>query len=234
MDILTTKIGLEMLLRWGHFLSGVVWIGLLYYFNFVQTEYFKEAEAPAKSDAIRKLVPRALWWFRWGAMFTFLTGAGIFALKGGGMPVDIYVGALLGTLMFLNVWMIIWPNQKIVIASAEQVAKGGAPMPDAAGALGIAGLASRTNTLFSVPMLFFMGASTHYPHLSVGVVGVLLAILIIVVLEYNAAYQPLSRFDVVKKLPAAGKMGPMASVTGVIHSGLGLTVVLFLCLELFS
>ena len=148
------------------------------------------------------------------------------------MPVGIYIGALLGTLMFLNVWMIIWPNQKVVIGSAEQVAKGGAPLPDAATALGIAGLASRTNTLFSVPMLFFMGASSHYPGLSGGAVGVILAILVIVVLEYNAAYQPLSRFDVIKKLPAGGKMGPMASVTGVIHCGLGLTVILFLCLKL--
>ena len=65
---------IDMLLRWGHVLFGITWIGLLYYFNFVQGEYFKEAEPSAKADATAKLAPRALWWFRWGAMFTFLTG----------------------------------------------------------------------------------------------------------------------------------------------------------------
>ena len=65
----------EFLGRYFHVLAGIVWIGMLYYFNFVQTEYFKEAEAYAKSDAMAKLAPRALWWFRWGAMLTFLTGA---------------------------------------------------------------------------------------------------------------------------------------------------------------
>ena len=64
----------NMLFRWGHILVGVTWIGLLYYFNFVQTEYFKEAEENARKDAVAKLAPRALWWFRWAAFFTFLTG----------------------------------------------------------------------------------------------------------------------------------------------------------------
>lgn len=164
MDLITTKLGIEMLLRWGHFLAGFTWIGLLYYFNFVQTEYFKEADPAAKSDVVQKLVPKALWWFRWGAMFTLVTGLGIFALRGGGMSMDIYVGALLGLFMFLNVWLIIWPNQQIIIASAKQVAEGGEALPEAAAALSSAGLASRTNTLFSIPMLFFMGASSHYPH----------------------------------------------------------------------
>ncbi len=229
MEILTTGAGFEMLMRWGHFLAGITWIGLLYYFNFVQTEFFKEADAGAKSDAIRKLVPRALWWFRWGAMFTFLTGVAIFAVRGAGMPGSIYIGALLGTFMFANVWLIIWPNQKIVIASAEQVAGGGEALPDAAEALGKAGLASRTNTLFSIPMLFFMGASSHYP-LDSGTLGSLIAVILILLLEYNGAYGLLSRFGIVKSLPAGGKMGPMASVKGVIHCGLGLTLVLFIVL----
>ena len=67
-------ISLDLLFRWAHVLFGITWIGLLYYFNFIQGEYFKEAEAGAKSDAVQKLAPRALWWFRWGAMFTFITG----------------------------------------------------------------------------------------------------------------------------------------------------------------
>jgi uncharacterized membrane protein len=231
MDIVTTKMGLEMLLRWGHFLGGITWIGLLYYFNLVQTEYFKEASGDAKSDAIQKLVPRALWWFRWGAMFTLVTGLGIFAVKGSAMSVDIYVGALLGVLMFTNVWLIIWPNQKVVIASATQVASGGAALPEAADALAKAGLASRTNFLFSVPMLFFMGASSHYPH-QFHVLAFILAVVIILALEYNAAYPMIKNHNLVQKLPACGKVGPCASIKGVIHCGLGLTVLLFLILDL--
>ena len=232
MEIISTSIGIEMLLRWGHFLAGITWIGMLYYFNFVQTEFFKEAEAGAKSDAIQKLVPRALWWFRWGAMFTFLTGVSIMSMRSG-MPADIYIGALLGTFMFLNVWLIIWPNQKIVIASTKQVASGGEALPEAATSLAIAGLASRTNTLFSIPMLFFMGASSHYPHPGATMIATLLAVLIIVLLEYNAAYTTLvKKIAAFGKLPAAGKMGPMASVSGVIHCGLALTVVLFLIIDM--
>jgi uncharacterized membrane protein len=230
MGIVTTTMGWEMLLRWGHFLGGITWIGLLYYFNLVQTEYFKEAEASAKSDAIQKLVPRALFWFRWAAAFTFVTGLGIFGVRGGGMSIDIYIGALLGTLMFLNVWLIIWPNQKIVIASAKQVAGGGAAIPEAAGALGTAGLASRTNALFSVPMLFFMGASAHYPH-TFHLLAFISAVTLILLLEYNGAYPSIKNFGPISKLPAAGKMGPYASIAGVIHCGLGLTVILFLLLE---
>ncbi|MFI3137524.1 MAG: urate hydroxylase PuuD [Methylococcaceae bacterium] len=231
MGIFTTAAGLDMLLHWGHFMAGVAWIGLLYYFNFVQTEYFKEADAAAKSDVIRKLVPKALAWFRWGSVATLATGLGIFAVRGGGMPIDIYVGALMGLLMFTNVWLIIWPNQKTVIASAEQVATGGEALPEVTEALAKAGLASRTNALFSIPMLFFMGSSAHYPHSS-GIIAMLLAVIVILAVEYNAAYALIKHLDVVKKLPSAGIMGPMASVKGVVHCGLGLTVILFLILEL--
>ena len=133
MDIpLFTEYGLNYLFRWGHMLFGVVWIGLLYYFNFVQTEYFKEAEADHRSGAIQKLVPRALWWFRWGAALTFITGLYLLWRLHGAMTYDITVGATLGTLMAINVWFIIWPNQKIVIASATQVAGGGEALPEAA------------------------------------------------------------------------------------------------------
>lgn len=230
MGIVTTSLGLEMLLRWGHLLAGVTWIGLLYYFNFVQMEYFKEAEAAAKSDAIQKLVPRALWWFRWGAVVTLLTGLGIFGVRGGGMSMDIYLGALIAIFMFTNVWLIIWPNQKIIIASTEQVAKGGEALPEAASAAAIAGLASRTNAMFSIPMLFFMGASAHYPH-SFSALALIAAVVVMLVLEYNGAYPMIKHIDAVKKLPAGGKMALYASVKGVIHCGLGLTVVLFLLLD---
>ena len=121
----------EYLARFGHVIAGVVWIGMLYYFNFVQTEYFKEAEGDARVDAFSKLVPRALWWFRWGAMLTFLTGVILLGYKHSGLTPDITLGATMGTLMFLNVWLIIWPNQRIVIASNQAVAAGGEADPAA-------------------------------------------------------------------------------------------------------
>ena len=145
----------NMLFRWGHILVGITWIGLLYYFNFVQTEYFKEAEEEARKDAVAKLAPRALWWFRWAALFTFLTGVVLLYFITMRLNLDIIFGAIMGTLMMLNVWGIIWPNQKIVIGLKDG---------DTAVAGPKAALASRTNTLFSVPMLYFMVSSAHYPH----------------------------------------------------------------------
>lgn len=212
---------LAFLLRWIHLLAGVTWIGLLYYFNFVQGEYFKEADGGAKSDAIQKLVPRALWWFRWAAMFTFLSGAYLIYIKHlSGM--GIMIGAVMGTIMFLNVWLIIWPNQKIVIASAEKVAGGGEALPGAAAALGKAGLASRTNTLFSIPMLFFMASSVHLGQLGTSVHSSSAASLVIVfgliiVLALNGV---------------VGRTGPFTSVKGVVSSGFLLTAILYLLVEM--
>lgn len=226
MELVTTTAGYEMLLRWMHFLAGITWIGLLYYFNLVQGEYFKDADAGAKSDVIQKLVPRALNYFRWGAVVTLVTGLGIMGLRGAGQSLDIYVGALLAIFMFTNVWLIIWPNQKIVIASTSQVANGGQALPEAPAALAAAGLASRTNALFSVPMLYFMGASSHFPH-PFSFLAFSVAVLIILALEYNGAYPALKNVSFLSKLPAAGKTGPYTSVSGVIHCGLGLTAILF-------
>ena len=144
----------NMLFRFGHILVGIAWIGLLYYFNFVQTEYFKEAEDDARKDALAKLAPRALWWFRWAAFLTFLTGLALLHYISAKITLEIILGATMGTLMMLNVWGIIWPNQKIVIGIKEG---------DAAAAGPKAALASRTNTLLSVVMLYFMVASAHYP-----------------------------------------------------------------------
>src|SRR5438034_2998096 len=131
-------------LRWIHFLAGITWIGLLYYFNFVQTPFFAETEAPVRSGAIQKLVPRALWWFRWGAMFTFLAGILIYLARlgemGGGLfymssyGVTMTLGGLMGTILFLNVWLVLWPNQKIVIASTNQGAQGASALATTTGA----------------------------------------------------------------------------------------------------
>ena len=206
---------LDYLARWGHFLFGIAWIGLLYYFNFVQAEYFKEADAPARVDAFTKLVPRALWYFRWAAMFTFLTGVYMLVYRHPGWTLDITIGATIATLMFLNVWLIIWPNQKILIASNQQVKGGGQALPEAAAAAPKATLASRTNTMLSVPMLFFMGSSSHFAHgglSSDNQVALIVALAIVAALELNAIF---------------GKVGPIATVRGVIVSGLALTVVLW-------
>lgn len=198
---------LEFIFRFAHVLFGIVWIGMLYYFNFVQTEYFKEAEADAKADAVKKLAPRALWWFRWGAMFTFITGLSLLHQVGAstnvlGMPA-IWVGALAGTLMFLNVWLIIWPNQQVVIGLKEG---------DGAAAAAKAGLASRTNTLFSAPMLFGMLASKHLYIADVSAAGFGACVALILALEANALF---------------GKTGPMTSVKGVIHCSLALMAVIW-------
>lgn len=230
MDIaLFTQEGLMMILRWIHFFAGVAWIGHLYYFNFVQGAFFAEIDAPVKNQAFSKLVPKALWWFRWGAMGTFLSGLAMLAIVGKELSSDffhtaygiyIYTGALMGTLMFLNVWLIIWPNQKIMIASANSVIAGGQANPEAAKVAPKALLASRTNVLFSIPLLFFMGASRHLsltipegfsPAAVLGVVT-----LIILLLEVNAI---------------KGKLGPLTTVKGVIHCGLGLLVVLYGLIE---
>jgi uncharacterized membrane protein len=198
---------LEFAFRWAHVLFGIVWIGMLYYFNFVQTEYFKEAEASAKADAIKKLAPRALWWFRWGAMFTFLTGLVLLHLIGAttnfmGMPL-ITMGALAGTIMFLNVWLIIWPNQQVVL---------GLKQGDGPSSAAKAGLASRTNTLLSAPMLFGMLGSKHLYIEDVSNTGLYACLAIIILLEANALF---------------GKLGPITTIKGVIHCSLGLTVVMW-------
>jgi len=209
------------LLRWVHLLVGVVWVGLLYYFNFIQAEYFKEADAGAKSDVIQKMVPNALWWFRWAAVFTFLSGIILLYVKHlSGM--GIIIGVTMGTIMFLNVWLVIWPNQKIIMASAKQVAGGGHALPGAAIALAKAGLASRTNTLFSVPMLFFMASSVHLGQIQTSIHSASAASLaavfgLITLLALNGVF---------------GKTGPITSIKGVVVSGFVLTVILYLLVEL--
>ena len=209
---------MDVLFRWGHILFGVAWIGLLYYFNFVQTEYVKEAEDSAKADVMQKLAPRALWWFRWAALFTFLTGLVLLWFITSEAPrlsLGISLGALMGTIMMLNVWGIIWPNQKIVI---------GISTGDKAAAAPKAGLASRTNTLFSLPMLYFMVASAHATsasngglwngegELAISTTALVVGLVIIGAIEANTLW---------------GKMnGAIQSVSAVITSSIVLTVIL--------
>ena len=161
------------LLRWLHILAGITWIGLLYYFNFVSTPAVAAANAdkggPGAAAISKYVTPLALLWFRWSALVTWLLGFGYLATRGSlgafalGMektPVDAYeltigVGAWLGTIMLFNVWVLIWPNQKkilgIVSTSDEEKAK----------ARKVAALASRTNTMLSIPMLLCMASASH-------------------------------------------------------------------------
>lgn len=160
--------GLYMLSKYGHVLFGITWIGLLYYFNFVQVPAYAEMSAESRSEALRKNTWRALWWFRFGALATFITGVIMIGLLGEDFKpstpsgLSIYWGAILATVMFLNVWGVIWRDQKINIGSANTVAAGGQADPRAAGAAKRAGRASRVNTFFSIPMLFFMLFTSHY------------------------------------------------------------------------
>ena len=151
---------LPPLARWIHLMAGVMWIGLLYYFNFVQVAAMKNASADGTAAGISKHVaPRALLFFRWAAVVTFLAGAAMlgshfvdaFALRPG--YAGIGVGAWLGTIMLFNVWVLIWPNQKKILGIVA------ATDAEKASARRIAFLASRTNTMLSIPMLFLMGAS---------------------------------------------------------------------------
>ena len=210
------------MLRWLHFLAGITWIGILYYFNFVQTPFFAETEATIRTGAIQKLVPRALWWFRWGAMLTFLSGAAILGILkaswGNPWGMTILTGAAFGTMMFLNVWLVIWPNQKVVIASAVAVAGGGQANPAAAAAGRRAFLASRTNVVFSFPMLFFMGAASHLPlnpERNAGLFGLLL-LAILALIELNAL---MGTTGATKK--------PIETVRGVIITGFVTALVVY-------
>jgi len=156
---------------WFHVLAGVVWIGLLYYFNFVQVPAVAQALGEADSGgpgpaAINKYVaPRALVWFRWSAVVTWLTGVGALQHLGEGGAVAAFtlqegwriigIGAWLGTIMLFNVWVLIWPNQKKILGMVE------ATPEQIAGAKKIALMASRTNTLLSIPMLMCMTGHMH-------------------------------------------------------------------------
>ncbi|HET7719340.1 MAG TPA: urate hydroxylase PuuD [Acidimicrobiales bacterium] len=169
----------ETLARAGHILVGIAWIGLLYFFNFVQVPAYAQLSDGARSEALRKLTWRALWWFRWAAFATFIFGLAIVSVQEmGNIEVNgeeiagtsyfagpggtaILTGMLFGTTMFVNVWGIIWRNQKVVIGSAEAVANGGQADPDAPAAAKRAARASRTNTFFSFTMLWFMVFTAH-------------------------------------------------------------------------
>jgi uncharacterized membrane protein len=155
------------LARWFHIVSGVFWIGLLYYFNVAQTPALADAAAdkggPGGAGVTKSVAPRALFWFRWAALATWIGGAWLLMKQGtfvnaftlGPGSQVIGVGAWLGTIMLLNVWGVIWPNQKKILgikpASDEEKAR----------ARKTAGLASRVNFVLSIPMLMCMAGQSH-------------------------------------------------------------------------
>jgi uncharacterized membrane protein len=230
---------IQMIFRWLHFIAGITWIGHLYFFNLVNVNFMKALDGPTKGKVIPQLMPRALWWFRWGAVITVLVGIAYYVMymvapdaknrdnvaTGGrstmviflvwlviivavfaaeffvlrqinngwviaaivfllmivlaiavicwlksSLPVvvststfSIGIGGAMGIIMLLNVWGIIWPNQKRIISWTADNAENGTAIPaDSAKLARTAFLASRTNTWLSVPMLFFMGASGHF------------------------------------------------------------------------
>jgi uncharacterized membrane protein len=159
--------------RWLHILSGVMWIGLLYYFNVVQTPGLAAAAAdkggPGGAGVSKYIAPRALLWFRWSAVLTWITGAGYlmtgygsgnvgaivsaFTLQPGARTIG--VGAWLGTIMLFNVWVFIWPNQKKILGIVP------ATDEEKAAARKTAGMASRINFILSIPMIMCMGGQAH-------------------------------------------------------------------------
>ncbi len=213
---------ISFILRYFHTFAALIWIGLLYYFNFVQGAFFAETDAATKSGATQKLVPRALWWFRWGAFWTMAFGLLLIGLKchmignelANSWGINIMTGAAMGLIMGANVWFVIWPNQKIVIQNAVDTAGGKPANPAAAAAGAKAGLASRTNVLFSIPMLFFMGAASHWNYgvtdNSKIMIYSVIATIIIVAIEANGL---------------KGKQGVMTTIKGVITCGFILTLV---------
>lgn len=154
-----------ILLRWVHFLAGITWIGLLYFFNLINAAFLKSLDGPTKNAVIPKLMPSALNWFRHGATVTVLAGILLYAkmyMHGGTGAYALAIGGLLGIIMMVNVHAIIWPNQKKIIAAVTAAAQG-TPAPAEMAQWGrTALLASRVNFMLSIPMLFFMGAGSHF------------------------------------------------------------------------
>ena len=233
--------GGQALGRFAHYLGGITWIGLLYFFNFIQGAAFAEMGDAARGEALRKITWRTLWWFRWAAALTWVSGIWILGhqevLNSGdycrsAAGIGIAFGVVLGTTMAANVWMVIWPTQQIAIGSSVSVSEGGEADPEAPAAAKRAGRASRVNTLFSIPLIFFMMWPSHFgpqfgnPEASTRIViwavfGVIWAVM---------------------ELSALGKIGGYDSKINqivlekhqdTIKWGLGITLVLYLLFEIF-
>ena len=164
-------------MRWGHIISGIMWIGHLWYFNFTQTPTMPKIPAELRPAVVRFILPEALFWFRWGAMGTIFFGIILAWLNGyllqaytldivdtgGAFSTVTYlligIGMWLGTIMWFNVWFIIWPNQQKALNIDNRYPDLAQPAKDASAKT--AGMFSRVNTMLSIPMLFCMAAASH-------------------------------------------------------------------------
>jgi len=233
--------GYAFLSRWLHVVVGITWIGLLYYFNFVQTPAFASFEAGPRHEAFAQLVSRALWGVRWGAMAPLAFGLLLFGLYSGGdsKPYDdmkamnvvgIVTGIYFALIMFSNVWFVIWPAQKRAIANAQNVLAGGEADAGLPPVMRRAATASRTNTFLSIPMLFFMVGAAHllnpaeYDTSSGGKRGLWYLIVLVVgaVAEVIALQAPAPGSTITKHLD---------DHKNTIIGGFALTIVLYLILE---
>jgi uncharacterized membrane protein len=205
-----TRDGLWGAFRMAHVIVAIMWMGLLWFFNFVQVPSFAEMEVAARNNALDKLTWRALWWFRWAAMATVVFGLLIIAVEGGSnyayngdfwrstAGVTLLIGILFGFIMLYNVWMVIWPAQQIVIANARNVQAGGEADPNAPAAGRAGAMASRQNTIFSLPLLVFMVGASHFysfahfhnfpsnPKVGLWLLYLLIGVAVAAVLEANA------------------------------------------------
>ncbi len=233
--------GGQALGRFAHYLGGITWIGLLYFFNFIQGAAFAEMGDAARGEALRKITWRTLWWFRWAAALTWVSGiwilghqevlnSGDYWRSAAGM--GIAFGVVLGTTMAANVWMVIWPAQQIAIGSSVSVSEGGEADPEAPAAAKRAGRASRVNTLFSIPLIFFMMWPSHFgpqfgnPEASTRIViwavfGVIWAVMELSALGKIGGYDNKINQIVLEKHQDTIKWG------------LGITLVLYLLFEIF-
>jgi uncharacterized membrane protein len=189
--------------RWLHIIVGITWIGLLYYFNLVQVPAFARLSAGARNEALHEVTRRALWWFRWAALATVVFGlmitgqkdywANSFFKRPTGL--SIFIGMILGIIMFLNVWGVIWRKQKLVLQNAYHALNNLDPVPGVAEAGRRALIASRQNFIFSIPMLWFMVGTSHF-YVSNGFASpvssgrtatfLIISLVIILVLELNS------------------------------------------------
>ena len=202
-----TRDGLWGAFRISHVIVAIMWMGLLWFFNFVQVPAYAEMDAAARNNALDKLTWRALWWFRWAAVATVVFGLLIIAVQAGSdhvynndywrstAGVTLLLGIIFGFIMLYNVWMVIWPAQQVVIANARNVQAGGEADPNAPAAGRAGAMASRQNTIFSLPLLVFMVGASHFynfshfdpkPSTGLWVIYLLVGIAVAIILEANA------------------------------------------------
>jgi uncharacterized membrane protein len=200
-----SKAGLGGAFLIAHVVVAMMWMGLLWFFNFVQTPAYAEMDGAARNNAFDKLTWRALWWFRWAAVATVAFGLLVLAVGGkdsfgsafwkSTAGVTLLIGILFGLTMLYNVWMVIWPAQQKVIGNARNVQGGGEADPNAPAAARAGAMASRQNTIFSLPLLVFMVGASHFyalghfspaPGGAKWLVYFLFGVAVLVILEANA------------------------------------------------